>query len=202
MFNITFVFYIGFFHPFVLPKNGFCLYLLKNSHFCLYFLNKYFLCCRLLGGFYCMWMGLFCFSGVVYVVARPFLLCVRIVLLVVWPILLCLIIYKGTLFIMFFIWRGFFFTGGLIVLWCFGTLIFLLYVVVCGWGLYLLSVYWGFGLLFVCLLMWFFSFFNFYFVRVFFFSFSFSFGRKFFSHVHFLFRIFLDFSSFFLHFSP
>ena len=83
--------------------------------------------------------------------------------------------------------------GQFVCIWYFSVLIFLLYVVICVRGLYLLLVYCVF-----CLFM-FFIFFSFMFFP-FSFLFSFSFWGKFFSHVVFWFRILLDFSSSFLQF--
>ena len=132
--------------------------------------------------------------NVVCEVVRPILLWVVVVCMVVWPILLSVIVYRGILFIVSFIWKVFFPGGGL-VLGCFGqfvciryfeALIFLLYVVVCVWGLYLQLVHCVFGL-FACLSSFFCCcFFYFPFVCVFSFSFSFSFPLLFFAGVGFL----------------
>ena len=166
------------------------------------------MCCRLYGGFYCIWMGLFCFSGVLCVVVWPFLLCVGVVYMVVCPILLCVKVFKGILFIMFFIWRVFFYWWGVACSWFF-------------WPICMYLVFWSVNFSFiycclcvgiissvgvlcfwfvVCLFMFFFCFVFIFVLFVFFLFISPLFRIVFFSHVVFLFRIFLDFSSSFLQF--
>ena len=101
----------------------------------------------------------------------------------------------------FFYWRVDCFLDVLANLYVSGALVFLLYVVVCVWGLYLLSLYsaffFFFGLLFVYVL------FLFLFCSFFLLSFFPSLFGVFFLHCSFfLFRIFLGFPSSFLQFFP